>query len=316
MNKKGVITMQFLVIMLIAILSFFVIFTFINIVGDTVTSELEEQRCKSYLKAKSYSIAKMADFLMGLSNTCKVDDISSDVEKKEKVFELIAKRARSCWERYGSGELDFMSNYDTTGEYCFPCSKIAFEEKNTNYDYEEFINWIQNNRPENNDKTYAELTNFQYYDTSSQKIQDIETAINDLEKEFEKYDKDSDGRELVEISMYINDYKNDILAIKNKKISMSNSNYVVFNYVRGNKSLSQTMENTYMGVITGAGISSVPALITSALSGPVGLGVFVLGAVGGGSVGANLNTNYKQYIDVVGPEEYYRKCGVLPHTQK
>lgn len=330
-------------------------FVFITSTGTTVVDEVEEQQCSTYLQAKSSSIGKAEDFFLGLSDTCKTGNVESDKQEKEEVFREIAQRSRSCWDRYGSGELDFMSNYDTTGKYCFPCTQMIFEEGDFEYDYREFIEWMQENRPEEEDKTYGELINFEYYDPTTEEFENITKSFQELEEELLEYQRDSDkdGSQIVDLTLYLSDYRTDLIDMKNRKITSGEPQYVVFKYQRVNNSLEEAVSNT----IKGAGYSAAASLgtgllIKAGLTGPIGLvATFVKAArtvnkgsklyrvadkslsvmnvlrktkkstkliaagstgasISGGVVGANVNTNYNQYIEVVGEEEFYRTCGV------
>lgn len=271
LNSKAM-TMSFLISMIVSFLGFIILFSFLVSSSTTVVSQVDEMKCQSYLQLKNSNVGKIGDFFLDLSNNCKTGVIESDAEEKEEVFQELADRSYSCWSRYGSGELDFMSNFDTTGKYCFPCTQILYDEDvNFEYSFGEFISWAKENSPEGQNKTYAELINFEYLDTSSQSYENVTTALENLESDFDEFREEQDSELLLDLYLYFGEYKTQLLDLQYKRISSSQENYVIFRYERLNSSFYKVVESTLEGAVIGsAGALVAGQLSKIVLSGPIG----------------------------------------------
>ena len=265
-------TTAVLVSLIVSFLGFFVLFSFFTTTSNEVMNEVDEQKCQAYLKGKASKVGKVADFFLSLSSSCKAGNLEIEDSEKDEVFSKLAERSYSCWRRYGEGEVDFMSNFDTTGKYCFPCTQVMYEgSEDFEYDYREFIEWLGENSPQGEDKTYAELINFEYFDPSSQEFEETETALRELEQDLKEYQEEEGKKTLAPLYLYFSQYRTNLLDMKNKKISSKETNYVVFRYDRLEKSLQQKLIDTGKGAAAASvGSLAAGAVVKIVLTGPIG----------------------------------------------
>lgn len=66
---------------------------------------------------------------------------------REEIMETLVKDIKDCWYQYGSGKIDFTSNWDwaSPDDYCFVCSVINFDKKGEPITIDEFRSYTLKN---------------------------------------------------------------------------------------------------------------------------------------------------------------------------
>jgi hypothetical protein len=342
MNKSASVAMVAISV-IISLLSFFTILSFVSESGEYLTSMADDVACQTFLQGKSWNAGKLADFFHTLNYRCEKDYLEWDEpESKEAVYSTVADRMHSCWRRYGRGEYDFMSNLGTQGKWCFTCGTIEASNTGSTYPFSDFIKWTKKTKlPENESQNYYKSMNLQYanYSAGTGEYQDLADAMVDMKAQAIA-DTDPFYNQFIG---YLDEQYTALLDLRSKEIDTTEKTYIVYRYDRAPNSYSQVFNNVLSSAATGAAGSVATGIVASVLTGPFGMAsTFVslgkkvnqvkkvgkvfrlfgklkkfskLAAVGGtagGTVGSELNFNHMQYVDLMTQEQYYRHCGSNP----
>ena len=163
--KRGELTTQQIVGLIILITSFAVILFFffrLNL-GETTNKEI----CHNSVIMKGKSIA--SKFTSGpldckTSYLCitgggECEGINPTVTKKVKpdnkneIMKVIADEMADCWRMFGEGKISYLDWKDFTGAHCAICSIIKFDKNIKEIKYEEFYDYLSNNKKDNS-QTY------------------------------------------------------------------------------------------------------------------------------------------------------------------
>lgn len=248
-TKKG--DISFLtIILIVTIISGGMLAFFIFDSNETISKTLDDIQCRGLIFAKDYSKLPALDiFLWEITQKCKVDSIIIENSKTgDESFEEIAQTMQRCWYRYGNGEKDFLSAWDTTGQWCFECARIEFENKGDIYSYSDFILWMNSNffiNSSGEKMSYLNSLNVISYSHSEDQIfqRDFSNILNKLEIELK-----NDGEISQEDINHYNDIllglSNNINSFKYKQINTNENNFVVYRYDRIKRDLYDTIEDS------------------------------------------------------------------------
>lgn len=239
MNRKGAI-MGALGAIILTLFMFFIMLNVLTGNYSIVASELDDQRCNIFVQGAGTTLYKAVDFFSNINVQCKKDRISISEDDKETVFREVADSMYRCWNRYGSGEHDFMSNVDTEGEWCYTCAKIDFEEnavfglslsqqEQEIFEYKEFIRWTRENSPEDSEDSYYDSMRLLYTDMNDQDLVEINQIMRDFELTVEEIQEEPEMRALV---AHTSDEYQDLIDLRTKKINTAEDIYVVYKYNR------------------------------------------------------------------------------------
>ena len=85
---------------------------------------------------------------------------------------------------YGGGQYDFMNNFESKGEYCFPCAIIQKNDEKASYTYLELEKYLEDN-------SYREKLSFVSVGEDAKKDLDLLTkSIEDLKNDIKGEDSD------------------------------------------------------------------------------------------------------------------------------
>ena len=151
-NKRGDVTFVFGVIVITTI-TFFVLFFFFLDISGSVSSDAQDIACRALIFGKDLGkVPKIGVFFYEMKQKCHVDEIRVNNKDRDSTLKPIAEEMVRCWYRYGNGEKDFLSSWDTTdgdttGEWCFKCGSIEFRNDDVDdvYEYSDLIDWMKNN---------------------------------------------------------------------------------------------------------------------------------------------------------------------------
>jgi len=115
--KRGELTTQQIVTLVILIASFAVLLIFIS--NFDFTKEADKDICHN-------SVILAARSPVDIVLDCKTRYI--EIEAEEQIFETIAEEMSQCWWQFGRGKLDFVNNKFFKGTQCGICSRIEFGE--------------------------------------------------------------------------------------------------------------------------------------------------------------------------------------------
>ncbi|MBL7147739.1 MAG: hypothetical protein ISS82_02850 [Nanoarchaeota archaeon] len=85
------------------------------------------------------------------------DTIKKDAKENE-IYKQLANSMYDCWSMYGSGQLDFYSDFDffASDTNCLICEEIKIEKDFEEVDLDEYEEYLSNHNPPNHEETYAE----------------------------------------------------------------------------------------------------------------------------------------------------------------
>ena len=152
-NRKGDVTFVFAVMVITTITFFILFFSFLDISGS-VSSDAQDIACRALIFGKDLGkVPKIGVFFYEMKQKCHVDEIRVNNKDRDSTLKPIAEEMVRCWYRYGNGEKDFLSSWDTTdgdatGEWCFKCGSIEFRNDDVDevYEYSDLIDWMKNNK--------------------------------------------------------------------------------------------------------------------------------------------------------------------------
>lgn len=340
LNKKANIAFVFVTVT-ITIISFFTYAVFFQSVSSFTTSAKDDLACRAVIFGKDAGYDNLVGYLFDISKNCKSDDIKNiENDDYDSTMKPIAESMRKCWYKYGEGKKKFMSDWDTTGEWCFKCASLEYKnEGGAIYEYKDLLNWMENNKFESKEGTisyYDYVNAIEVNDVSeTQHRSDFAQALkdSDVDNELKKYYFD------MQLSTY--DFLN---SYKLKQINPSEKMYVVYRYIKVEKDIFDKVIDTFS---TTEEIASTYAIVRPikttkmAFSGTVAAGKTLMNSkevmktgvqkiktparsvlkaikahpvaaivIGlGGGIISNTNSNYAQYVDVMTQEQYYRLCG-------
>ncbi len=282
----------FLITIIISIISFLLyLVVFSNITGGIV-SETDDLACRAYVSLKNFGGVKIGEFFYTINEKCKKDSIKISSSEKEEIFQETGDLMKRCWYRYGEGEYDFLSNWKSTGNWCFLCGEIEFtraaKEGSESLDFNDFIKWSEENKIRlkgGNEMTYYDYINFKYADISTEELNDVNRQ---LLEEIENANGDNK-----EVLMMLSQQQQSLQDLRLKEINPEHKTYVVYRYDRIEGDVLdkaiQTLTGGVGGVITGIGVGMLvenalwmggTALVC--LTSPTGIGAVACGAMATG----------------------------------
>jgi len=160
-SKKGEMTTQQIVTIIILVLSFSVIlFLLFRLnLGDTTNEEichnsvlLQESALKGGLVdcRTSYLCISGEEDCVDFNYDKKID-----VKNKNEAMGIIADEMAKCWWMFGEGEVDYLGE-DLKGYHCAICSIVKLSSDVEEISYEELYNYMEINKTETEGPSYSE----------------------------------------------------------------------------------------------------------------------------------------------------------------
>jgi hypothetical protein len=174
-NKRGEMSTQQIITLIILITSFVVILFFL--VRLNLKDTTDDELChNSVITRASGSLGKNTPLkchreYVCISSTNSCDKMTSakveKVSSKEDVYGILAEEMADCWWMFGEGKLDYVGKELSKQNYCSICDQISFDSSLYNdpsksifpsgkLDKEELYNYLANNNVAESDKTYFE----------------------------------------------------------------------------------------------------------------------------------------------------------------
>lgn len=241
----------YIFVLVITTVLFFLIYSFyITNLMSSIVPTTDDKICRAYVAAKSFPGVKIGEFFSNLNLKCKKDYIKIDSTKQDKVFTTIGDEMKRCWNRYGEGKYDFLSNYDSaTGTWCFVCGELDFSDDaqiKPIYKFNDFIDWSKKTKlmlANGSQTTYYNYINMKYSNADEKKFYDLRQQIDALKEE-----QDSSFKELLFV---LNEQYEYLYDLSHKKIKTDETNYVVYRFDRVSSGFAQrTQTALYAGVGT------------------------------------------------------------------
>ncbi len=154
LNKKGELTTQQIVILIILIMSFAVLlfFLFRLELGKTTDKEV----CHNSVVTRG-NVAIPTD---SINLNCKTNYVCitedgtceqmtspeiKEVETSEEIYEVLAEEMADCWWMFGEGKIDYIGDKALPKNYCSICTQLAFDDSIQNIKDEEGNPVFENN---------------------------------------------------------------------------------------------------------------------------------------------------------------------------
>ena len=136
-SKKGELTTQQIVLLIVLIASFLVILFFLfrlNLGGES-----EKDVCHNSVVTRGSSVipADSVPLKCSRSYICLTEDKSCEillnpeikkVNSEEDVYQILAEEMASCWWTFGEGKIDYVGEKIAKNNYCSICSQLAFDD--------------------------------------------------------------------------------------------------------------------------------------------------------------------------------------------
>jgi hypothetical protein len=171
LGKRGELTTQQIVLLIILILSFAVVLFFIfrlNLYNST-----EEEICRNSVVARGSQVIPPESFPLECKRqyicitgdkTCEgmTKPEKYDVKTKEEVYQVLADEMADCWWMFGEGKVDYVKNDMKSKLYCSICSQIEFDDSlekifnGKTFDKREFYQYLSLKNISGQDQTYSE----------------------------------------------------------------------------------------------------------------------------------------------------------------
>lgn len=173
MNKKGELTTQQIVILIVLIISFAVILYFIFRLSPAQTADKEVCHNSVIMKKSALVVKGSAPLNCRRSYVCLTQDgtceglsnpIVISAKTKEDVYNAVAGQMSDCWWMFGEGKIDYVGGDLTHNNYCSICSQVLFDDslknidefKDGNISKEEIYKYMANTKMPNSDITYLD----------------------------------------------------------------------------------------------------------------------------------------------------------------
>lgn len=194
-NKRGDITTQQIVLLIILIASFAVILFFIFRLNLGATSEKEV--CHNSVLTRGSKVLPGESFPLNCQTTyvCISEDGTCEkvtspelkrVESKDDVFYAMANEMADCWWVFGEGKVNYVGESALPKLYCSLCSQISFDNSMTKIfpegeiDKTEFYRYLSATNISDDDVTYL------YYLLGLQNSQAMEQTLEANKSDFGK----------------------------------------------------------------------------------------------------------------------------------
>lgn len=269
-NRRGNAT-YILATIIVSVLTFVIYLSFFSGIAKGTISTVDDVGCRTYISMKDTKAIKLGEFFYSINNKCKIDkDIKVDLEEKEDAFKSIAEGLSHCWYRYGEGEKDFLSNFDTSGNWCFLCGTIKMKDNGESIHYNEFIKWTEENKY-NDSMNYSMYINMKYTDIG-------EKEILHFRDEYETILEDDPGAEMKSMLFAFGEEITAMNDLRLKRLDANDENlYIVYRYDRLDKSFKDKIDSA----ATSAGWGMAGALVAGVIA-----EASIEGAIWGAGAGA------------------------------
>ncbi len=248
-NKKGITVMTAFVSTVISLLIFFLLFTYMKTTSSTIVTESDDLLCRALVSSKDFTKLGLGFYLYEINQKCKVDEIKNiDLSEKEESFRKIADAMHRCWFRYGEGKHDFLSEWDTTGKWCFECGKISFDKNDAAYSFEEFLEWTKKSKPKGKNITYFEIISIRYGDVN-------DSQIDELREEYRNLLEEGNDEFTAPMFNLLGQQIEDLQDLKIKTIDSSDNMFVVYRFDRVDKNFEDKMKSAALYAAGGTAIA-------------------------------------------------------------
>lgn len=170
MDKRGELSTQQMVVLIILIASFGIILFFIARLNLGETSE--QEICHNSVITRGSSVLPTGSVPLNCkrSYVCLTRDgscesltkpIKEKVETKEEVYRVLAEEMATCWWMFGEGKINYVGSEIIPDLYCSICSQIAFDDSTKDIlggeiQREEFYSYLSEKKVVGKDQTYAQ----------------------------------------------------------------------------------------------------------------------------------------------------------------
>ncbi len=196
MNRRGELTTQQIVILIVLLISFAVILFFLLRLNFGESSEKEICHNSVIMKGNT-PLGSEVSLNCQRTYVCLTKDGTCEtmtnpniekVESIEEIYSVLANELADCWWMFGEGKIDYIGNKATEKNYCSICSQIAFDDSITEIEEfstgeinkDEFYDYLSKTEIFEGSETYAQYF-FGTNDIASL-VSEISGNVNNSEK--------------------------------------------------------------------------------------------------------------------------------------
>lgn len=261
-NKRGEITTQHIVILIVLIASFAIILFFLMRLG--LGDMTEKEICHNSVVARGSSVLPEESIPLNCHReyVCITEDGTCEamtkpkkekVNTKDEVYEVLANEMADCWWMFGEGGVNYVGSDFKEKLYCSICSQIAFDDSMQDIfsegviSEEEFYIYMKNNNVSGQDYSYLEYL---------YAIDDMQTVRNILSEQ----------------------------GVNFGEINLNQEYYAMMGVISEKSTFKRVLLGAGVGVVVVAGALLTPITGGASLVSTAGILFTTGGAVAGGSI--------------------------------
>lgn len=185
-GKKGELTTEQIVLIIILVVSFAIILFFLLRLNLGKTSDAET--CHNSVATRAAGLipkqavplnCKTRYLCISKDGTCDNADITIEKAKsKEEVYSILANQMADCWWMFGEGKLDYLGGELESKLYCSICSQVAFSSTLSSFfpdkqiDRRDFYNYLLNTNVSGKEINYLQYLFNDNYPAFKQSLKD------------------------------------------------------------------------------------------------------------------------------------------------
>ena len=228
-----------------------------------VSSEADKLKCLTVLNLVSSkndsivsSLKKLTinKFLVEINNKCPKDTLEWESKSETENFKQLASTSLNIYEMYGKGEVDFLSNFGESGEYCFLGATFNPKPELGEYQYSDYTEFLKTeiiSKKKYNGTTYFDEIKVKYSGTFGENAKEEKEQLDKDILELQKLDDADFSISVINTLLKENQ---DNLDIYNKKINLNEKLFVVFVFDRNEKDISDLENQQIIDLFQDAGI--------------------------------------------------------------
>ena len=267
-KKSEVTSLQALVTILLAVIILLLSAEVLNSNSEQLVSTAQDAACRTFLEgydsllgrgeATRERFSAESSFFGEITKFCRTERLIFESREEEDVFNRYAQASRRCYERYGSGDLNFLDFTQRSGSYCFVCAEVEFENvedsENQVYLYRDLGKWMEEEIPQRNNKnreSFRELLNLLYIQLLSEKVEGGEgISIQQADDMIQNNQEDYNDEQAL-ISKSLDEQYLYLRSMYYRELPIQEKSYIVYKY-ENKDSYAPLTTSVATGAVAGA----------------------------------------------------------------
>jgi hypothetical protein len=125
LNKRG--DINIIVFAILVLLAGGILLAIFPALFNDVAHTMDRTKCETQVNLHSVEIFEGK--LPGELDQCETNSFEVNEDDEEEIKKILADEMYYCWDQFGEGRKDFISEWRTTGRWCFICSRIDYDSR-------------------------------------------------------------------------------------------------------------------------------------------------------------------------------------------